>query len=582
MGARGRHPVSAEHESHYRIPRRDFFVVIAIGLAQAATLVGILLSIINLITVLQQGTLVVGDRATLVSILTRISLLVGLAILFGALRGLEFAYTERVGYRVVRDLRMRMYDHLQGMSPRQIQGRSRGGLLLRFVGDLSMLRMWISRGRLSGLVALIVLAITLTVMAFLSIWITLAFISVTAIGAALSLARGDGVRRSTQVMRRRRSALTSNIDEQVHSLAVPQVFGRSAGEYARLSRQNDSLTRSLIKVANLRGVLRAITLSTGQLTIVAVLAVGALEIYRGQVTIAVVVAAITITRQLSGPIRTLGLAHDYWQRSRVSVRKLDDFLLSSSRPLKDPAKDALRVRRGGIHFENVAVPGALTDVSVTAEPGQLIAITGPSGAGKSTLLGLVNRFVSADSGRILIDGTDLETTTLESTYRHIGSVGPELPLMRGTVRRNISYRRHNATDDELHRVILATGLDAVLAELPNGLDTWITEGGGNLSSGQRQRIAVARAMLGNPPILLLDEPSSNLDPASRGAFRQLLTRHAGTVLLVTHDEVEMALADQVWELTAGRLTRVESGEEYRDRLWHSTQQVSRWSNSVTA
>lgn len=153
--------------------------------------------------------------------------------------------------------------------------------------------------------------------------------------------------------------------------------------------------------------------------------------------------------------------------------------------------------------------------------------------------------------------------------------------MRGTVRRNISYRRRNASDAELQRVILATGLDAVLAELPKGLDTWITEGGGNLSSGQRQRIAVARAMVGNPPILLLDEPSSNLDPASREAFRQLLTRHAGTVLLVTHDPVEMALADQVWELTSGRLTNVETGEQYRDRLWHSTQQTARWSNPVS-
>ena len=287
--------MSTTHEAQYRIPRKSFAVVIAIGLAQAAALVGILLTIIHLITLLQQGTLVVGDRATLMGILGNLGLLAVLALTFGGLRGLEFAYTERVGYQVVQKLRMRMYAHLQGMSPRQIQGRSRGGLLLRFVGDLSMLRMWISRGRLSGLVALIVLDITLTVMAFLNVWITLAFISVTAIGTALSFARGDGVRRATRTMRRRRSALTSNVDEQVHSLAVPQVFGRSAGEYSRLSRQNDSMTESLIRVANLRGVLRAITLSTGQLTIVAVLAAGAMEIYRGRTTIAIVVAAITMT-----------------------------------------------------------------------------------------------------------------------------------------------------------------------------------------------------------------------------------------------------------------------------------------------
>jgi ABC-type multidrug transport system fused ATPase/permease subunit len=321
-------------------------------------------------------------------------------------------------------------------------------------------------------------------------------------------------------------------------------------------------------------------LSTGQLTIVAVLAAGATEIYRGQTTIAVVVAAITMTRQLSGPIRTLGLGHDYWQRSRVSVRKLQDFMNSSSRQLRDPSKERLRVRRGGVCFENVTVPGALADVSVTAAPGQLIAITGPSGAGKSTLLGLVMRYVSPESGRVLIDGVDLDTATLESTYRRIGSVSPELPLMRGSVRRNLSCRDRNASDEELQRVILATGLDEVLASLPNGIESWVTEGGSNLSSGQRQRIALARAMVGNPPLLLLDEPGANLDPASREAFRHMLVRHAGTVLLVTHDPIEMALADQVWRLEAGRLVEAESGEEYRDRLWHTSQGSSAFAEAM--
>jgi ABC-type multidrug transport system fused ATPase/permease subunit len=572
--------VTNQHEAQYRIKPHEYAVVITIGLLQAASLVALLLLIIRLVTELQNGSLVAGDRAALGRIIGQLAVMVVLAIVFGVLRGFEFAYTERVGYRVVRELRMRMYSHLQGMSPRQVQGRSRGGLLLRFVGDLSMLRMWISRGRLSGLVALIVLTITLSVMAFLNIWITLAFISTTALGAALSFSRGDGIRSVTRTMRRRRSALTSNVDEQIHSLAVPQVFGRSSGEFSRLSRQNDSLTDSLVKVANQRGILRAITLSTSQLTIVAVLAAGAMEIYRGQITIALVVAAITITRLLSGPIRTLGLAHDYWQRSRVSVRKLDDYLRSSSRPLNDPTKERLRVRRGGVAFEDVSVPGALDGVRLTAEPGQLVAITGPSGAGKSTLLGLVSRFVDPDSGQVLIDGQSLADVTLESTYRRVGVVGPELPLMRGTVRRNLTYRNKNASDDELQRVILATGLDTVIDELPNGLETWINEGASNISSGQRQRIAVARAMLGNPPILLLDEPSSNLDPASREAFRHVLARHHGTILLVTHDPIEMSLADQVWHLANGRVEAVETGEGYRDRLWQQSQQASRWAEQV--
>jgi ABC-type multidrug transport system fused ATPase/permease subunit len=204
---------------------------------------------------------------------------------------------------------------------------------------------------------------------------------------------------------------------------------------------------------------------------------------------------------------------------------------------------------------------------VTAEPGQLVAVVGPNGAGKSTLLNLVARLVEPGSGEIRVDGQDLLATTPRSTFRKIGIVSPDLPLMRGTVRRNLLYSRPDADSAELARVVYAAGLDGLLAELPDGLATWVVEGGRNLSAGQRQRIALGRALLGNPPILLLDEPTANLDPHSRATFRTIIGRHHGTVLLVTNDADEIALADQVWTLDGGRVRQVQSGEDYRNRMW---------------
>jgi ABC-type multidrug transport system fused ATPase/permease subunit len=502
--------------------------------------------------------------------------------LHGWLKYQEFTVTESVGYVIVRDLRMRMYRHLQGMTPRQFQGRARGGLLLRFLGDLSMTRMWISRGILGALISAVVLIGTLAVLMFFSTWMTLAIIAVLATGAAASLAAGWRMRQATRTMRRRRSLVMSNIDEQMNAQAVPQVFGRSTGEFARLSRQNDTLTRALIRVARLRGYLRGISTTFSMLVVGAVLITGIFEIRRGGASVGLVVAFVIVSRQLSGPVRRLGLAHDYWHRAQVSEQKVAEYLRSSSRPLDGPALGRLRVRKGEIELASVSVNGALHDLTFRVEPGQLVAITGPGGAGKSTLLGVIARVVEPDSGSVIIDGQRLEETALQSAARWIGVVGPDLPLMRGTVLRNLTYAVPDAGEEEVERVVKASGLQELLAELPDGMNTWVTEGGRNLSVSQRQRIALGRALMGNPPILLLDEPTDGLDRSGKDSFARLLTRHLGTVLLVSQDSRELSLADTVVFMEDGRIRQVLSGEDYRDQLWTAEQKGTQWSPALAS
>jgi ABC-type multidrug transport system fused ATPase/permease subunit len=573
--------VSAERsiepaENPFRLDRRDVAKVIGLGLAQAGSLIAFTLLLILVSRAVGADTLGPVAEAAWRTTLLQLAGLTGVAVLYGSLRGWEFTLAEKIGYELVRRLRMRMYGHLQGMTPAHVQGRSRGGLLLRFIGDLSMLRTWLSRGLLAGVVAVAVLVPTLVTLAVLNYRIGLTLVAVLAAGAAASLASGRSVRRATRSMRRRRSLLISNLDEQLHSLSVVQVFGRSGGEHARLSRQNESLNRSLYRVAELRGRLRAITSAVALLSVVSVLLVGMVEVRNGSATVGLVVAALVMSRLLTTHVRTLGLAHDYWHRSQISRQKVLEFLRSSSRELDPPDLERLRVGKGGVRFHDVTVPGALSGITLEAMPGQLIAVTGPNGAGKSTLLNLIARLVEPTGGEIRVDGQDLLATTPRSTFRKIGMMSPDLPLMRGTVRRNLLYSRPDAEPDELTRVIYAAGLDGLLAELPDGLATWLIEGGRNLSAGQRQRIALGRALLGNPPILLLDEPTSNLDPQSREMFRTLIGRHHGTVLLATNDPDEIALADQVWTLGGGRVQRTCSGEQYRDDMWLAGQGRVTW------
>ncbi|MGH3656602.1 MAG: ATP-binding cassette domain-containing protein, partial [Micromonosporaceae bacterium] len=177
---------------------------------------------------------------------------------------------------------------------------------------------------------------------------------------------------------------------------------------------------------------------------------------------------------------------------------------------------------------------------------------------------------------VLIDGQILTEMTPRYTFRMIGMVGPDLPLMRGTLRRNLTYRQRNTDAEELRRVVFATGLDRVLTQLPEGLMTWLVESGRNLSAGQRQLIALGRAMIGNPPILLLDEPTAGLDAQGKADVRRTMARYHGTVLLASHDPAELALADQVWVLERGRVIETLSADEYRSRLWLTAQREDAW------
>lgn len=536
---------------------RDYGVILALGLVEMAAIGGIIALVWLIVNRITASPLSAASAFPLIGAL-------GVVMVVSAvLRALQFAVTERIGLFLVRRLRMLIYDHMSGMTPKQIQHRSRGSLILRLTGDLTMLRTWISRGIGRGIIAAMMVAGGMAVLAFISTTIAVAVALIFVVGMALSAWTGKRLARLTRRVRRRRSLLTSNIDEQINALSVVQLFGRSKGERSRLAKQNDDLTDLLAREATVRGVLRGISAGVGWATILAVLALGALDVARGQLSIGALAAAVTAVRFMSNPVRTLGFAHDYWRRAQISQRKLQDFMASSSRDLEGPADEKLHARRGQIQFRDVIVDGVLNGFTATAEAGQHIAIMGSTAVGKSTLLGVAARNIEPSSGEVAIDNQRLADCSPLSIFARLGVVGPDLPLMRGTLRRNLTYRDPLAPEEEIRQVMAACRLDIVLNRLPDGMSTWITEGGANLSLGQRRLVALARAMLGRPPILLLDEPLANLDEESRRIVQEALRRYKGTVLLVTHDPAVAELADRVWRLENGRLASDMAGDEYR-------------------
>ncbi len=308
----------------------------------------------------------------------------------------------------------------------------------------------------------------------------------------------------------------------------------------------------MIHRARYAGRLRGVSEGTAGAATAAVVMAGVI----GRLEPGTIAAAMTIVGLLVAPLRDLGRVQEYWHNAQVSREKLRSFL---ARPtgLDEPVDPAAMQRgEGRLRFEDVHLHGVLHGISATAEPGQIVAIVGPNGAGKTTLLTLAARLMEPDGGRILLDGQHLALHAAADVRRYLGLVGPDLPLLRGTVERNLRYRWPDGPDEELERVTERCDFSWVVDSLPDGMATraWL-KGGVSLSAGQRQRPALA--LVGDAPVLLLDEADANLDGDAASVVDRVIAEHTGTVLVVTHQRERMAGADAVWHICDGQL--VEQG-----------------------
>lgn len=487
------------------------------------------------------------------------------AIVTALLRVLERADAERIGQDYAYEIRMILYERLMSLAPRALQNRSQGGVMLRFVGDLTALRQWVSLGLARLTVALTTTVVSLAALSIVSTPLALTVGLVLAIGGLSSLKLGKRMQSVAQESRRRLSNLAANINEKVASIAVVQVFGQSQREKKRIARQSRRLEKAMVDRAMVAGQLRGITEGTAAIASGAALIVGALEVSAGRTSVGVVVAAMTIVGLLVPPLRDLGRVQEYWHNSRVALQKVEQFLKTPSLVTQKANAPELKLGNGRLEFDGVSLEGSLHKVSAIAQPGQIVALVGPNGAGKSTLISLAARLIDPDEGVIRLDGQDLAQHSLQSVRQAIGMAGPDLPLLRGTVAKNLRYRWRNAPIEEITRVWQLCGIDEVLAELSQGEETKVSEGGKTLSAGQRQRIALARAILGNPPLLLLDEVDANLDAQATAIVDRVLAEHKGTVLIITHRKERLAAVDVIWYLENGRLIEKGSPEVLLNR-----------------
>jgi ATP-binding cassette subfamily B protein len=330
-------------------------------------------------------------------------------------------------------------------------------------------------------------------------------------------------------------------------------------------RQGNEVVRRGVRMDNLTGTLRTLAATAARLT---ALGVGGYLISRGEMTVGTLLAFLGYIGGLFGPVQGLTNTYQSIKKATVSLEAVFSILDAEDVMADGPGASDIRPLRGEVEFRRVSFcyqPGSavLRDISLTARPGETIALIGPSGSGKTTLVALLQRFYSLTDGDILVDGVDVRRMTQRSLRSQIGVVFQDAHMFNDTVRANIAYGRPAATQAEIEAAAIAAHAHDFIMDLPEGYETVVRERGSRLSGGQRQRIAIARALLKDPPILILDEATSALDTESEYLIQRALKTllRGRTALVIAHRLSTVRDADRIVVIKDGAITEAGNHSE---------------------
>jgi ABC-type multidrug transport system fused ATPase/permease subunit len=482
---------------------------------------------------------------------------------------LRLQLNNRFEQRVIFDLRRDLYDKLQRLSVNYYDQRATGDLMTRVIDDVNAVERVLIDGIEQGTVSVLsIIGVGYMMFRFdprLAAWAVLP-IPLLAGGALLYTITAHTRYR---LVRQATSALNALLHDNLQGIRQIKGFGRETHELNRFEARANELRTVTLKVMSVWSVYSPAMTFAGALGYVILLWFGGRAVIAGEVSVGQFVGFLVYLGMFYEPVRQLHSLNQMFQAGRAAGERVFDILDAPVEIGEKSGASALSKRvRGEVEYRDVGFEyradlPVLGGVNIHARPGETIALVGPTGAGKSTIVNLLPRFYDVTAGQILIDGHDIRDVTLESLRQQIGIVSQEAFLFNGTIRENILYGRLDANEAEMMDAAKAANCHEFIMKLPEKYDSRVGERGVKLSVGEKQRVSIARALLKDPPILILDEATASVDTATEKLIQEALERLMAqrTSFVIAHRLSTVRNADQILVLKAGHIIERGTHEE---------------------
>ena len=507
-----------------------------------------------------------GDKGVLVAVAVAYFAAVGLNAITSWAR---IAWTGRVGERLLKALRVRIFSHLQRLSVDFFTTEKAGRLMSRMTSDVEAMTQLFQEGMVQ--IAVQGLTIVVVTVVLFSLDVSLALITVLVVvpaTAALTVWFRSASDRTFGTVRDRIADVLAHLQESLAGVRIVAANNRARQNIVEHRNTVGDYRAANVETARVGAVYGPSTEVIGVIGQAVLLLVGGRMVLRGELTVGELAAFLLYLSAFFAPIQQMVQLYNTYQQGQAALRKLRELLATEPTVAEEPGAVDLPPVEGELRLESVGFGydpdrPVLTDVDLRIAAGETVAIVGATGAGKSTIAKLVTRLYDPTTGRVLLDGHDLRTVTLASLRRQLGVIPQEPFLFSGSIRDNITFARPDASEADILDTCRAVGLDDLLDRLPLGLDTAVHERGVALSSGERQLLALARAFLARPRVLVLDEATSNLDLASEARIEHALdvVLEGRTAIVIAHRLATAMRADRIAVIEDGRVAEIGTHDE---------------------
>jgi ATP-binding cassette, subfamily B, bacterial len=482
------------------------------------------------------------------------------ALVQNGLNSLRLILNNTFEQKVIFDLRSDLYSHIQLLPLRWFDNRATGDLMTRLLEDVTSVERVLIDGIEQGVMAVLQIAVVFAIMCYISFKLTLFALSPVPFLAGGALWYTLTAHRRYRLQRRAASAMNALLHDNLSGIRQIRSFAREEDEHRRFNRVSDELRRATLVVMKVWAAYNPSMYLIGTLGVIVTVLVGTQAVLAGTMQLGALVAFLLLTGYLYEPVGKLHQLNQLLQAGRAAGERVFEIM---DEPI-EPGWQTVGTKStilGDVRYEDVSFSystggqSALSHVTFHAPPGQTVALVGTTGAGKSTLVNLLARFYEFDTGEILVDGKPIRDYDLRSLRESIGVVTQESFLFNGTIRENLLMGRPGAEDADLWRAVDAANARSFIERLPDQLGSVVGERGVKLSVGEKQRLSIARALLKDPPILILDEATASVDTTTERLIQEALEHLMAnrTSIVIAHRLSTIVHADQILVLDHGRI-----------------------------